>query len=227
MQAPVLSTLTVDAAHAVSALLQRPAAPPRACLVFAHGAGAGMHHTFMQASADGLAERGIATLRYQFPSMERGSRRPDPPALAHAAVRAAVADAARRLPGAALLAGGKSFGGRMTSQAQARQPLAGVAGLVFFGFPLHPAGQPGDERAAHLAQVGCPMLFLQGTRDALAEPTLMRAAIGRLGPRATAEWITDADHAFHVRAKSGRTDAEVLNGMLDVVVRWIERAVPA
>src|SRR5881394_2394064 len=155
----------VGSAGAVSALLMRPA-KARACYVFAHGAGAGMRHAAMEAIATGLAERGIATLRYQFPYMEKGSKRPDPPAIAHGAVRAAVASAAQNCAGLPLIAGGKSFGGRMTSQAQAKVPLDGVKGLAFFGFPLHPAGKPSAERAAHLSDVKIPMLFLQGTRDA-------------------------------------------------------------
>ncbi|WP_374564123.1 alpha/beta family hydrolase [Ideonella sp.] len=214
--------LTVDAATTVSALLQAPA-DARACYVFAHGAGAGMAHSFMAAVAAGFAERGIATLRYQFPYMERGSKRPDTPAVAHAAVRAAVAEAAQRCPGLPLVAGGKSFGGRMTSQAQAASPLPGVRGLVFFGFPLHTAGKPAVERAAHLAQVGCPMLFLQGTRDELAEVALITGVTKELGPRATLELVPDADHSFHVPARSGRKDAEVLQGLLDVAAGWIGR----
>jgi hypothetical protein len=200
----VALTIQVDPETAVSALLHAPGAA-RACYVFAHGAGAGMTHAFMAAVAAGLAARGIATLRYQFPYMERGSKRPDTPAVAHAAVRAAVAEAARRCPGLPLVAGGKSFGGRMTSQAQAGEPLPGVRGLVFFGFPLHPAGKPAIERAAHLAKVECPMLFLQGTRDALAEVALITSVTNELGARrATLELVAEADHSFHVPARSGR-----------------------
>lgn len=217
-------TLTVDTASTVSALLQTPA-NARACYVFAHGAGAGMAHSFMAAVAAGFAARGIATLRYQFPYMERGSKRPDTPAVAHAAVRAAVAEAAKRCPGLPLVAGGKSFGGRMTSQAQAASPLPGVRGLVFFGFPLHTAGKPSIERAAHLAKVDCPMLFLQGTRDELAEVELITGVTKDLGPRATLELVADADHSFHVPARSGRKDAEVLEGLLDVAAGWIGRLV--
>ncbi len=202
----------------MSALFNTPAGA-RACYVFAHGAGAGMRHSFMQAVADGLAARGIATLRYQFPSMERGSRRPDSPRVAHATVRAAVAAAATGLP---LLAGGKSFGGRMTSQAQAEAPLPGVRGLVFFGFPLHPPGKPSTERGLHLDAVACPMLFLQGTRDELAEADLVRTVTGRLGPGTTLALFDDADHAFHVRKSSGRSDADVLDLMLDTTARWID-----
>ena len=173
-------SIEVSGSGAVSALLTTPAAA-HAAYVLAHGAGAGMHHPFMAAVASGLARRGVATLRFQFPSMERASRRPDPPRVAHAAVRAAVAEANRRLGGLPLFAGGKSFGGRMTSQAQADAPLPGVAGLVFLGFPLHPAGRPGDERGEHLARVACPMLFVQGSRDELADVALVAALVDRLG----------------------------------------------
>jgi predicted alpha/beta-hydrolase family hydrolase len=169
--------------------------------------------------------RGIATLRYQFAYMERGSKRPDVPRIAHAAVRAAVAEAARRLPELALFAGGKSFGGRMTSQAQAAAPLPGVHGLVFLGFPLHPAGKPSDERAAHLSDVGVPMLFLQGTRDELAQRELLQPLVERLGERATLRLFDDADHSFHVPARSGRKDAEVLDEVLDLLVDWIDGVV--
>jgi len=214
-------TLQVDDAQRVSALLLTPP-DPRAALVLAHGAGAGMTHRFMAALADGLAERRIATLRYQFPYMERGSKRPDPPKLAHAAVRAAVAEAARRLPALPLFAGGKSFGGRMSSQAQAEQAMPGVRGLVFVGFPLHPPGEPSEVRAEHLAQVALPMLFLQGTRDELADLALIRAVTGRLGARATLKILEHADHSFHVLAKSGRTDAQVLAELLDATAAWID-----
>jgi uncharacterized protein len=196
-------------------------AEARACLVLAHGAGAGMNHPFMAKVAAGLLARDVATLRYEFPYMERKSRRPDPPAICHAAVRAAVAEAARRAPGVPLFAGGKSFGGRMTSQAQAAEPLAGVRGVVFFGFPLHASGKPSAERAKHLEQVQIPMLFLQGTRDDLADLTLLRPVVSRLGPLATLKEFADADHSFHVRASSGRTDAQVLDQMLDEVVPFI------
>ncbi len=214
-------TITVDPEQTVSALLLAPAAA-RACYVLAHGAGAGMTHPFMEAVAQGLAARGIATLRYQFPYMERGSKRPDPPRIAHAAVRAAVAEAARRLPQAALFAGGKSFGGRMTSQAQAAAPLPGVRGLVFLGFPLHPAGKPSDERAAHLSDVDVPMLFLQGTRDELAQRDLLQPVVGRLGENATLRLFDAADHSFHVPARSGRKDAEVMVELLDTLANWID-----
>jgi predicted alpha/beta-hydrolase family hydrolase len=193
--------------------------------VLAHGAGAGMSHPFMAAVANGLAERGVATLRFQFPSMERGSRRPDPPRVAHAAVRAAVAAANRLWPGLPLFAGGKSFGGRMTSQAHAGSPLARVQGLVFIGFPLHPAGRPASERGDHLDAVSCPMLFVQGSRDDLADIGLVDSLIARLGTRATLALFDDADHAFHVRARSGSNDAEVLERILDTIVAWIARVV--
>jgi predicted alpha/beta-hydrolase family hydrolase len=212
--------IEVDAQGAVSGLLVAPP-KPRAAYVLAHGAGAGMEHAFMRATAEGLFARGVGTVRFQFPYMERGSKRPDVPAVAQAAIRAAVAHAARLLPGVPLFAGGKSFGGRMTSQAQAAAPLEGVRGLAFLGFPLHAAGQPGDARARHLEEVEVPMLFLQGTRDALADAALMRALAGRLGKRATLTFLEDADHSFHVPASSGRTDAQVLAGALDTLAQWI------
>jgi hypothetical protein len=213
-------TIEVDAAHRVSALLT---APPkaRACYVLAHGAGTGMTHPFMASVAAGLAERGIAVLRYQFPYMEQRSKRPDPPRLAQATVRAAAAEAARRAPALALVAGGKSFGGRMTSQAQAAAPLPGVRGLAFLGFPLHPAGRPSDERARHLADVRVPMLFMQGTRDALADLALLRSIVERLGERASLRLFKEADHSFHVPARSGRRDADVRGELLDALAAWI------
>jgi predicted alpha/beta-hydrolase family hydrolase len=218
--APQKCEVTIPNAGAVSALLDMPPGA-RACYVFAHGAGAGMTHPFMATVAQGLAERGIATLRYQFPYMETGSKRPDPPAVAHAAVRAAVAEAARRCPGIPLIAGGKSFGGRMTSQAQASAPLAGVHGLAFFGFPLHPAGKPSDDRAKHLSGIKIPLLFLQGTRDSLAELKLLEPVIKRLGRSATLHRVEGADHSFHVPVRSGRTDAEVMREILDAFAGWI------
>jgi predicted alpha/beta-hydrolase family hydrolase len=211
--------IDVDAKREVSALLLEPASPG-ACYVFAHGAGAGMTHPFMAKVAHGLAERAIATLRFQFPSMEAGARRPDPPAVAEAAVRAAVAEAARALPGIRLFAGGKSFGGRMSSQAQAAEPLAGVHGLVFVGFPLHPPGNPSQERARHLEDVRIPMLFLQGTRDALAQMPLVEAVVERLGKRATLRRFEDADHSFHVPARAARDDAAVLAELCDAIRDW-------
>jgi len=208
----------------VSALLL---APPRAraCYVLAHGAGAGMTHPFMAAVAQELGERGIATLRYQFPYMEQGGRRPDPPKLAHATVRAAVAESARRLPSIPLIAGGKSFGGRMTSQAQAAAPLAGVRGLAFLGFPLHPAGRPSAERGKHLFEVHVPMLFLQGTRDTLATLDQLQPLCEALGRRADLKLFQDADHSFHVPARSGRTDAQVRGDVLDAFAAWIDRVI--
>lgn len=207
---------------ATSALLDLPDVA-RACLVLAHGAGAGMHHAFLASLAHALAARAVAVLRFQFPSMEKGAKRPDAPAVAQAAVRAAVAEAARRCPGLPLFAGGKSFGARMTSQAQASEPLAGVRGLVFVGFPLHPAGKPGVQRAEHLARVELPMLFLQGTRDGLADLTLVRQVVQPLGERATLHVVEGADHAFHVLARSGRTDAEVIDELADTAATWIFR----
>jgi uncharacterized protein len=220
-----MQSLTLQLADSsVPALLAAPA-DAQACYVFAHGAGAGMAHPFMEALAGELAQRGIASLRYQFPFMEQGSKRPDSPGVAQATVRAAVAEARQRLPKLPLFAGGKSFGGRMTSLAQAASPLEGVAGLAFVGFPLHPAGKPGLERATHLAEIQCPMLFLQGTRDALADLALLRRALSPLGERAQLVVIDDADHAFHVRVRSGRTDAEVLASLADTMARWFTQAV--
>jgi len=219
-------SIEVDGTQRVSALLQSPP-DARACYVLAHGAGAGMRHPFMEAVARGLAERGIATLRYQFPYMERGSKRPDAPALAQATVRAAVAEASRRVPQLPLFAGGKSFGGRMSSQAQAASPLPGVRGLAFIGFPLHPAGKPATDRAQHLFELQCPMFFAQGTRDELADEPLVRALVDGLGARATLEWVRNADHSFHVPARSGRTDAQVLSDLLDALARWMARVLAA
>jgi hypothetical protein len=205
----------------VSGLLLVPD-EPRAAYVLAHGAGAGMTHPFMAAAAQGLAQRGIATLRFQFPAMERASKRVDSPKVAQGAVRAAVAEAAHRLPGLALFAGGKSFGGRMTSQAQADAPLGGVRGLAFLGFPLHPPGRPADERGAHLASVGIPMLFLQGSRDELATLELLVPLVKKLGPRAKLVVLEDADHSFHVPARTGRKDDRVLADLLDALAAWVE-----
>ena len=214
-------TIRVSESCIVAGLLDRPA-NARACFVFAHGAGAGMHHASMASVAGDLSQQGIATLRYQFPYMERGSRRPDPPALCHATVRAAVAEAARSSPGLPLVAGGRSFGGRMTSQAQALAPLPGVAGLAFLAFPLHPAGRPSQERAEHLSDVEIPMLFLQGTRDELATLELLEPVVQRLGARATLKLLQEADHSFHVRASSGRRDPDVRQELVRTLVDWLD-----
>jgi predicted alpha/beta-hydrolase family hydrolase len=214
-------TIEVDGGRRVSGLLETPARA-RCCYVLAHGAGAGMTHPFMANVASELAERGVATLRFQFPYMEQGGKRVDPPALAQATVRAAVAEAERLAPGLPLIAGGKSFGGRMTSQAQAASPLPGVRGLAFLGFPLHPANRPSDERAKHLFDVQLRMLFLQGTRDALADLGKLRPLIDKLGSRATLHLFEDADHSFHVPARTGRKDADVRRGMLDVLAGWAD-----
>ena len=210
----------------VSGLLITPPGA-RACCVLAHGAGAGMNHPFMAAVAAELASRGVATLRFQFPYMERGAKRPDPPPLAQATVRAAVAAAQRLWPQLPLIAGGKSFGGRMTSQAQAKAPLQGVRGLAFLGFPLHPAGKPSRERAEHLFAVQIPMLFLQGTRDTLAALGELEPLCRSLAPRATLKLFDDADHSFHVPARGGRTDAQVRGEMLDALAAWIDEVISA
>lgn len=217
-------TIAVDAARRVSGLLEQPP-EARACYVMAHGAGAGMSHPFMAAMAEGLAARGVATLRYQFPYMEQGLKRPDAPGLAQSTVRAAVAEALLRVPSLALFAGGKSFGGRMTSQAQAAAPLPGVRGLAFLGFPLHPAGRPSQERGRHLFDIAIPMLFLQGTRDALAQPEQLEPLCRALGERAVLKPFRDADHSFHVPARSGRTDLQVRGEMLDALAAWIDRVI--
>lgn len=219
---PPSVTIDVDRDRRVSGLLQVPG-DARACCVLAHGAGAGMRHPFMAAVADGLADRGIASLLYQFPYMERGSRRPDSPKTAQATVRAAVTEAARLVPGLALVAGGKSYGGRMSSRAQAEAPLPGVRGLVFLGFPLHPPGKPSAQRGEHLAAVKIPMLFLQGTRDGFAELALLRPLVEHLGERAALRLFDDADHSFHVPARTGRKDADVQRELLDAMAEWIGR----
>ncbi len=203
----------------VSGLLLRPDDARLLC-VLAHGAGAGMRHPFLEAIARRLAERGVATLRYQFPYMEWRARRPDPPGVAAATVRAAVAEAARLAPGLPLVAGGKSFGGRMTSTAQAEEPLPGVRGLVFLGFPLHPPGRPGDSRAEHLGQVHIPMLFLQGTRDDFADLKLLRPVVKRLGARASLHLVEGGDHSFKVLKRSGRTDGEIMGDLVEAIVEW-------
>ena len=206
--------------ESVSALLIRPA-NAKALYSFAHGAGAGMMHKSMASNAEGLAERGIATLRYQFPYIEKGSKRVDPPKVAHAAVRAAAAEAAKIAPDLPLFAGGRSFGGRMTSQAQADEPLPGVRGLVFIGFPLHAAGKPGIERAEHLQRVQIPMLFVSGERDSLAELDLLKPVVAGLGSRATLHLVRDADHSLKVPAKSGRTSAEAEAEALEAMAEWM------
>jgi predicted alpha/beta-hydrolase family hydrolase len=212
-------SIKVSEKQEVSALLTVPPGA-KACYIMAHGAGAGMTHPFMAAVSDGLAERHVATLRYQFPYVENGFKRPDAPPLARATVRAAVAEASRRLPAVPLIAGGKSFGGRMTSQAQAEAALANVVALAFFGFPLHPAGKLSVERATHLSAISIPMLFLQGSRDALADLPSMEATVADLGELATLKVIEGADHSFHVLARSGRTDAQAMNEMLDSFASW-------
>jgi len=221
MSSPAAQSLSIEVKPnvRVSALLQMPARAD-ACYVFGHGAGAGMNHSFMTDLSAALSARNIGTLRYQFPYMETGSRRPDPPALCHATIRAVIEEATKQVPGVALIAGGKSFGGRMTSQAQAARPLPGVKGLVFVGFPLHPAKKPASERGTHLADVKIPMLFLQGTRDELADLTLLEPLVERLGTVATLKKIEGADHSFHVLARSGRNDREVLEELADTIARW-------
>lgn len=214
--------IPLNPAQQVSGLLEIPARG-MGCYVIAHGAGAGMTHPFLASVANGLADRGIASLRYQFPYMEQGSKRPDSPKVAHSAVRAAVAKAASLVPEVPLFAGGKSFGGRMTSQAQAQSPLPGVRGLVFLGFPLHPPGQPSSERAQHLFQIKLPMLFLQGDRDEFAHLSLLQPLIEQIGARATLKLFPGANHSFHVPARSGKKDSEIMAEMLDVMQRWMEQ----
>jgi len=217
-----LVSIPITEAQHVSGLLRKsPGA--LGCYVLAHGAGAGMRHSFLENVAIGLAQRQIDTLRYQFPYMEQGSNRPDTPAVAHAAVRAAVIAAASLTPDLPLLAGGKSFGGRMTSQAQAKSPLPGVRGLIFLGFPLHPPGRPSVERSEHLFQIQIPMLFLQGDRDEFAQLDLLQAVTGKLGARATLKLFPDADHSFHVPARTGRKDPEVLASVLSAMNDWIQK----
>jgi len=213
-------TIRVNETQWVSGLVQ---APPeaQASYVIAHGAGAGMTHPFMTAIANGLAERGIATLRYQFPYMEARAKRPDSPKLAHATVRAAILEASRLLPNLAVFAGGKSFGGRMSSQAQAAEAMPGVRGLIFLGFPLHPPGQPSQERAQHLFQVQIPMLFLQGSRDDFANLELITEVCERLDKSATLKLFQDADHSFHVPVRSGRKDSDVRSELFDTIASWM------
>lgn len=219
-------TIPINDSLPVSGLFQ--ASPgARACYVLAHGAGAGMRHPFLADVATGLAERCIGTLRYQFRYMEKGSKRPDVPRIAHATVRAAVAHASSMLPEHTLLAGGKSFGGRMTSQAQAEAPLPGVRGLIFLGFPLHPPGRPSDERGQHLFGIKIPMLFLQGDRDEFAELHLLQSLTKQLSERATLKLFSDADHSFHVPARTGRKDSDVRAQLLDAIRDWIKMVIPA
>jgi predicted alpha/beta-hydrolase family hydrolase len=206
----------------VSALLLRPTSS-RFLFVVAHGAGAGMRHPFLESLAQHLAARDVATLRYQFPYMETRQKRPDPPAIATAAVRAAVAAAREAAPGLPIVAGGKSFGGRMTSTAAAAEPLPGVRGIVFLGFPLHPPGRPSTTRAEHLERVGAPMLFLQGTRDVFAAPQLLQPVVQRLADRATLQLIEGGDHSFHVLKRSGRTDVDVLEELATAIADWGDR----
>jgi predicted alpha/beta-hydrolase family hydrolase len=212
-------SITVSSSMAVSAIATIPKTAS-ACLVFAHGAGAGMDHPYIVAVCEGLAARRMATLRYQFPYMEKRSRRPDAPPLCHKTVAAAVAAAHERLPSLPLFAGGKSFGARMTSQTQALAPLPNLHGLCFFGFPLHTPKQPATNRADHLSSIRIPMLFLQGTRDALAQLPLVQSVVARLSAPSTLKIVDHADHSFHVPARSGTTDDEVLGSMLDETVTW-------
>ena len=211
-------TIAVPDAGTVSAILDRPRGA-RSLLVLAHGAGAGMRHAFMNQLSAALAARTIATLRYQFPYMEAGRRRPDRAAVLAATVRAAVKEAKRRARGLALFAGGKSMGGRMTSQAHAEAPLAGVRGIVFVGFPLHPAGAPATERAEHLARVAVPTLFLQGTRDELAGLELLRPIVERL-PGATMHVVDGADHGFRLLAREAR-ERSAVGELADAIATWI------
>jgi predicted alpha/beta-hydrolase family hydrolase len=203
----------------VSALLLRPP-DPWILYVLAHGAGAGMRHPFMAKIADALASKGIATLRYQFPYLEAGRRRPDPPAVLETTVRAVVAQAGEVVPGLPMIAGGKSLGGRMTSGAAAGDPLEGVRGLVFLGFPLHSPGQPGSGRAEHLRRVNLPLLFLQGTRDTFARLDLITAVCTDIGPQATLHIIPDADHSFGVPPRTGRTPGQVFDELADAIDGW-------
>lgn len=213
-------TIPVEGAQTVSGLWQA-ASGAKACFVLAHSAGAGMRHPFLETFASHLATVQIATLRYQFLYMDRGSRRPDPPKLCHAVVRAAVAEAARRTS-APLIAGGRSFGGRMTSQAQAESPLAGVRGLVFLAFPLHPARRPSIDRAQHLFDVRVPMLFLQGTRDELADLQLLQPLLTKLGNGTSSKLIEHADHSFHVPVRTGRNDAAVVAELVATLSNWVD-----
>jgi len=224
MNEPERIQLAVNAETAVSGLVLAPETP-RACYVFAHGAGAGMEHAFMSATARELCELGVASLRFQFPYMERGSKRTDPPALCHATIRAAIDFASTKFSSLPLFAGGRSFGGRMTSQAQAERALPNVRGLIFLAFPLHPAGRPETTRAVHLVKVTIPMLFVQGTRDELAKLSLLEPLVQQLAPRASLHRLQDADHSFHVPAKTGRKDPEVRSEALAAVGNWMDRII--
>jgi len=218
--------LATTSSGEVSSLLLRPS-DARALFVFAHGAGAGMRHAFMEAVAERLAQRRVATFRFQFPYMEVGRRGPNPAPVLMKTVRSAVAEAARLAPELPLVAGGKSMGGRMTSSAAAKEALPGVRGLAFFGFPLHAPGKKSAERGAHLADVGLPVLFLQGTRDKLADLTLLEPLLADVTPGPTLHVVGDADHGFHVPKRSGRTDEEVLDELCDVFAEWLERVLSA
>ena len=211
-------TIPLPDGGTVSGLWQAPA-DASVCLALAHGAGAGMAHRSMAAIANGLEALGVATLRYQFPYMENGKKRPDRPDLAHKTIRAAV-ETAQRLTTAKLFAGGKSFGARMTSQAQALSPLPGVKGLIFLGFPLHPAKKPSTDRATHLSEIAIPMLFLQGDRDTLADLNLLRPIVKKILD-AKLNIVPYADHSFHVPVSSGKTDAQILNELLDTTASWM------
>ncbi|MDE5442752.1 alpha/beta hydrolase [Bradyrhizobium sp. CSA207] len=213
--------LDIERIGSVSAILTQPD-NARACYVLAHGAGADMRHAFMDKIAAGLANRSIATFRFNFPYMEKKQGRPDQPAVAHATIGAAVEEAARLCPGVPLVAGGKSFGGRMTSQAQSKAPLPGVKGLAFLGFPLHADNKPSTERAEHLARVDIPMLFLQGTRDRLADLATLKPVIAGLGPKAKLHEVAGGDHSFAVLRKSGRSNDEALAEVLDTLAAWID-----
>lgn len=213
--------LDIERIGTVSAILVQPA-NARGCYILAHGAGAGMRHSFMDKAAAGLADRGIATFRFNFPYMENNQRRPDQPMVAHATIRAAVEEAARLCPGVTLVAGGKSFGGRMTSQAQSKAPLPGVKGLAFLGFPLHADNKPSTERAEHLTRVDIPMLFLQGTRDRLADLGYLKPVVEALGPKAKLHEVAGGDHSFAVLRTSGRNNEEALEEVLDTLTAWID-----
>jgi predicted alpha/beta-hydrolase family hydrolase len=195
----------------------------RALFVMAHGAGAGMRHPFMEALARSFAASRIATLRYQFPYMEKGSKRPDSPAVLTSTVRAAIAAASEHNSGLPLFAAGKSMGGRMTSLAEASEPLPNVAGLVFFGFPLHAAGKPSSERGAHLFEVAKPMLFLQGSRDGLADLQLLKPLCDKLGRRAELFVVEGGDHSFHMLKRSGRSDGQMIEVLAQTVASWAGR----